>query len=79
MIDKIAESEIFKEELASERVENLARFVYGISAELAMKAWERLTLANPDNVTSMWEVIVDEDENTTFGNYIAKIAGSAKE
>ena len=44
-----------------------------------MKAWERLTLANPDNVTSMWEVIVDEDENTTFGNYIAKIAGSAKE
>ena len=79
MIDKIADSEIFKEELASERVENLARFVYGISAELAMKAWERLTLANPDNVTSMWEVIVDEDENTTFGNYIAKIAGSAKE
>jgi len=42
-----------------------------------MKAWERFTLANADAVTNMWEIKIDGE--TTFGNYIAKIAGTAKE
>jgi len=79
LIDKIADSDEFKENMSEERSHNLAKFVYGISAELAMKAWEKFTLANPDSVTSMWEKIVDTKENLTFGNYIAKIAGSVQD
>jgi hypothetical protein len=79
LIDKISDSDEFKENMNDERSHNLAKFVYNISAELAMKAWEKFTLANPDSVTSMWEKIVDAEENLTFGNYIAKIAGSVQE
>jgi hypothetical protein len=79
LIDKIADSDEFKDNMSDERSHNLAKFIYGISAELAMKAWEKFTLANPDSVTSMWEKIVDPEENLTFGNYIAKIAGSVQD
>jgi hypothetical protein len=79
LIDKIADSDEFKSNMTDDRSDNLAKFVYGISAELAMKAWEKFTLANPDSVTSMWEKVVDTEENLTFGNYIAKIAGSVQD
>ena len=79
LIDKIADSDEFKDNMSDERSHNLAKFVYNISAELAMKAWERFTLVNPDSVTSMWEKVVDTEENLTFGNYIAKIAGSVQD
>ena len=79
LIDKIADSDEFKDNMSDERSHNLAKFVYNISAELAMKAWEKFTLVNPDSVTSMWEKIVDTEENLTFGNYIAKIAGSVQD
>lgn len=77
LIDKIADSSHFTEGMTEERTTNLARFVHSISAELAMKAWERFTLANPDAVTSMWEQKVDGE--LTFGNYIAKIAGNTED
>lgn len=79
LIDKIADSDEFKDNMSDERSHNLAKFVYNISAELAMKAWEKFTLVNPDSVTSMWEKVVDTEENLTFGNYIAKIAGSVQD
>ena len=79
LIDKIADSDEFKNKMDDERSHNLAKFVYNISAELAMKAWEKFTLVNPDSVTSMWEKVVDTQENLTFGNYIAKIAGSVQD
>ena len=71
-------SEEFKENMSDERNLNLARFIHGISAELAMKAWERFTLVNPDSITAMWEKEINED-GLTFGNYIAKIAGNTSE
>ena len=79
LIDKIADSEDLKSKMTDERINNLASFVYCVSAELAMKAWEKFTLANPDAITSMWEIVVDEESKLTFGNYIAKIAGNIKE
>lgn len=79
LIDKIADSDEFKDNMSDERSHNLAKFVYNISAELAMKAWEKFTLVNPDSVTSMWEKVVDTEESLTFGNYIAKIAGSVQD
>ena len=79
LIDKIADSDEFKDNMSDERSHNLAKFVYNISAELAMKAWEKFTLVNPDSVTSMWEKVVDTEENLTFGNYSAKIAGSVQD
>tara|TARA_Y100000310_G_scaffold305107_1_gene344929 strand:+ start:3277 stop:4425 length:1149 start_codon:yes stop_codon:yes gene_type:complete len=78
LIDKIADSKEFKENMSDERNLNLARFIHGISAELAMKAWERFTLVNPDSITAMWEKEINED-GLTFGNYIAKIAGNNSE
>jgi hypothetical protein len=77
LIDKIADSDEFKNKMNDERTSHLASFIYAISAELAMKAWERFTLANADVVTNMWEIKIDGE--TTFGNYIAKIAGTAQE
>jgi len=75
LIDKISASTEFKENMTDTRNGHLARFVYTISAELAMKAWEKLTLINPESITAMWEKEVDE-KGLTFGNYIAKIAGN---
>jgi len=78
LIDKIADSAEFKSNMSKERCTNLALFVYTISAEVAMKAWEKFTFVNSDAIITMWEVVVDDD-GLTFGNYIAKIAGSTQE
>lgn len=77
MIDKIAESEIFKSEITDEQIKNLANFVAEISPELAMKAWEALTRANGDTIAKMWSVTLKSEKS--FGNYIAEIVGQPSE
>ena len=77
MIDKIAESEIIKNGLDEDQVKNLAKFVHSIQAELAMKAWEKITKINPEVVKGMWEVEVDSDK--TFGHYIREVVGVGEE
>ena len=79
LIDKIAASDEYKNNMDEVRAKNLACFVHGISAELAMKAWECLTLSNQQIIPVMWDKIVDEESGLTFGNYIAKIAGDITE
>jgi len=59
--------------LTTEQVQNLAKFIYTIQAELAMKAWEKLTNVNPQVVKELWATDVAEGLN--FGGYIAQIVG----
>jgi len=73
MIDKLASSDEIKAGLTTEQVENLAKFIYSIQAELAMKAWEKLTNVNPQVVKELWATDVAEGIN--FGGYIAQIVG----
>ena len=73
MIDKIATDETVKKGLDKTQIKNLAMFVHAIQAELAMKAWEKLTKLNPEVVKAMWEVAVDGDK--TFGHYIREVVG----
>jgi hypothetical protein len=73
MIDKLAESKQFQEELTGENLKNIANFISTISPELAMKAWEGLTRANGDAVAKMWGVTLEDGK--TFGSYIAAIVG----
>ena len=65
MIDKLAEHKMLTETLDATQVANLAKFCYAIQAELAMKAWEKLTKANDEAVKAMWSIEVDEGK--TFG------------
>ena len=66
-------SEYVKNGLTKEQTKNLAQFIYSIQAELAMKAWEKLTTANHDVVKELWSTEVAEGLN--FGGYIAQIVG----
>ena len=75
MIDKLAASELVKAGLDSEQVSNLANFIYSIQAELAMKAWEKLTNVNPQVVKELWGTQVTKKLN--FGGYIAQIVGDS--
>ena len=79
LVDKIAESLLFKEpaQLTPKEVENVAHFITSISPELAMKAWETLTRANGDAIASMWGVTLKD--GSSFGNYIAEIVGNPPE
>jgi hypothetical protein len=77
MIDKIADSELFTKKITDVQIENVAKFVYNMSPELAMKAWESLTRANGDAVAKMWSIKVEEDKS--FGTYIKDIIGADKE
>jgi len=73
MIDKLAASEELKNGLSTEQIANLAKFIYSIQAELAMKAWEKLTNVNPQVVKELWATDVAEGLN--FGGYVAQIVG----
>ena len=73
MIDKIASSEQVKNGLNQVQTENLAKFIYAIQAELAMKAWEKLTSVNPEVVKSLWAAEVAPGLN--FGGYVSQIVG----
>ena len=73
MIDKIAASEQYKTGLNKEQGENLAKFIYSVQAELAMKAWEKLTNVNPEGVKNFWSIEVAPGLN--FGGYIAQVVG----
>ena len=75
MIDKIADHKLLKEKLDASQVANLAKFCYMIQAELAMKAWEKITKANDSAVKDMWAVEVDTGK--TFGQYIAEVVGGS--
>ena len=77
MIDKLADSEKIKEGLSDSEILNLAKFIHTIQAELAMKAWERITKLNSDVVKIMWGV--DVTPEITFGNYIASVVGASEE
>jgi hypothetical protein len=77
MIDKLADSEKIKEGLTSQEILNLAKFIHTIQAELAMKAWEKITKLNSDVVKTMWGV--DVTSELTFGNYIASVVGASDE
>jgi hypothetical protein len=74
MIDKLADSKRFKEELSTENLENIAGFIRSVSPELAMKAWEALTRANGEAIAKMWSIILSDGK--TFGSYIAEIVGT---
>ena len=73
MIDKIAASDEMKDGLSDEQVVNLAKFIYSIQAELAMKAWEKFTNVNHEVVKQLWATPVTDKLN--FGGYIAQIVG----
>ena len=78
MIDKIAACDkIINNKLNEKEVENLAKFLYTIQAELAMKAWEKLTAAGKqegaETVKKFWKIEVAPGVN--FGGYIAQIVG----
>jgi hypothetical protein len=73
MIDKLAASEELKSGLSTEQITHLAKFIYSIQAELAMKAWEKLTNVSPDVVKQLWST--DVAENLNFGGYVAQIVG----
>ena len=75
MIDKLAGSDEIKNGLNNDEVENLAKFIYTIQAELAMKAWEKLTGVNPQVVKELWATDVAPGLN--FGGYVAQIVGDS--
>jgi hypothetical protein len=75
MIDKLAGSDEIKNGLNTDEVENLAKFIYAIQAELAMKAWEKLTGVNPQVVKELWATDVAPGLN--FGGYVAQIVGDS--
>ena len=77
MIDKLADSEKIKKGLDEDEILNLAKFIYNIQAELAMKAWEKITKQNSNVVKTMWGIEVEP--GTTFGNYIAQVVGASEE
>ena len=77
MIDKLADSDLYKEKLTDVQIGNVANFIAGVSPELAMKAWEALTRANGDAIATMWGVTLKDGK--TFGNYIAEIVGNSPE
>jgi hypothetical protein len=77
MIDKIADSDLYKKDVTDEQIENVAKFVYGMSPELAMKAWEALTRSNGDAVAKMWGIKINDE--MSFGSYIKDIVGTKKE
>jgi len=77
MIDKISASEYLTNGLDAKQTENLAKFIYSIQAELAMKAWEKFTNVNPEVVKALWKVNVAKGLN--FGGYIAKVIGTETE
>ena len=56
---------------------NLAKFIYTIQAELAMKAWEKFTAVNPQVVKELWSTDVTDKLN--FGGYIAQIVGDTSD
>ena len=73
LIDKIAASKQIAAGLTELEAKNLAKFIYGVQAELAMKAWEKLTNVNPDVVKMLWATEIKPGQN--FGGYIAEIVG----
>jgi hypothetical protein len=75
MIDKIATSDEIKNGLTPSQTTNLAKFIYSVQAELAMKAWEKLTSVNPEVVKELWSTEVAKGLN--FGGYIAEIVGGS--
>lgn len=77
MIDKIADSDLYKKDVTDKQIENVAKFVYSMSPELAMKAWEALTRSNGDAVAKMWGIKVNDE--MSFGSYIKDIVGTKKE
>ena len=77
LIDKVAASKQIKNGLTKGEAKNLALFIHGIQAELAMKAWEKLTNVNPGVVKLLWATEVAPGQN--FGGYIAQIVGEDAE
>jgi len=77
MIDKLAISDQIKDGLTETQATNLAKFIYTIQAELAMKAWEKLTNANPEVVKMLWETEVEKGKD--FGEYIREIVTVGKD
>ena len=73
MFDKIAAFDYMNDGLSDEQVVNLAKFIYSIQAELAMKAWEKFTNVNHEVVKQLWATPVTDKLN--FGGYIAQIVG----
>ena len=77
MIDKLADHKLMQDILTATQIANLANFCYNIQAELAMKAWEKITKVNDSAVKAMWSVEVDTGK--TFGQYIAEVVGGSSD
>ena len=59
LVDKFDKSEIFKAELKSEQVHNLAGYFLTLPSEVAMKLWTVLGSGDVANVTGLHQSVVD--------------------
>jgi hypothetical protein len=71
MVDKLVASDQLKNGLNDEQMLNVGKFIYNISGELAMKAWEKVTDTDAEAVVKLWEKEVEE--GVAFGAYIGEI------
>ena len=53
MIEKLEATEIFKEELAEDRIKNLAEYFVNLPSECAMSLWMKMGQGNNKNVIAM--------------------------
>jgi hypothetical protein len=61
MIDKFEASEVFKEELAQSKVDNLARYFMMLPSEVAMKMWTVLGSGHLNNTIALHQNSVEVD------------------
>jgi len=76
MVDKLVASDFLKNGLTNDQMLNVGKFIYNISAELAMKAWEKVTDTDAEAVVKLWEKEVEP--GVAFGAYIGKIVMAGK-
>ena len=73
LIDKLADHELSKVKMPDVQLENLCKFMFAIPAELAMKLWEVVTQACPDNGIAMHQVVIG---TRSVADYFAEINGA---
>ena len=76
LIDKFELHELFKKELSKDQLDNLARYVFLVPPELAMKIWEVCTRLQPKNGLALHKSNVD---GKSVGKYLAEINGAEAE
>ena len=76
MVSKFESSEVFKQELPKEQVENLARYFFMLPSEVAMKLWSVLGTADVvNNLVNLHQVEVD---GKSVSEFLVRILGESE-